>query len=41
VDFRLEHNRDRYSCDHFVEPKLRLGDIKEQHLVQLEASQKP
>lgn len=34
----LEHNGDLYSCDHFVEPKFRLGNIKEDHLVQLVAS---
>jgi uncharacterized protein len=34
----LEHNGDVYSCDHFVEPRYRLGNIKEQHLVQLIAS---
>ncbi|HWB86584.1 MAG TPA: anaerobic sulfatase maturase [Bryobacteraceae bacterium] len=34
----LEHNGDLYSCDHFVEPRFRLGNIKEQHLVQLVAS---
>ena len=34
----LEHNGDLYSCDHFVEPKFFLGNIKEQHLVQLVAS---
>jgi uncharacterized protein len=36
----LEHNGDLYSCDHFVEPKYFLGNIKEQHLVQLVASDK-
>ena len=34
----LEHNGDLYSCDHFVEPGFRLGNIKENHLVQLVAS---
>jgi uncharacterized protein len=34
----LEHNGDLYSCDHFVEPKFLLGNIKKQHLVQLVAS---
>ena len=33
----LEHNGDLYSCDHFVEPRFRLGNIKEQHLLQLVA----
>lgn len=36
----LEHNGDLYSCDHFVEPRFRLGNIKEQHLVQLIASER-
>ena len=36
----LEHNGDVYSCDHFVEPKFLLGNIKNQHLVQLVASDK-
>jgi uncharacterized protein len=31
----LEHNGDVYSCDHFVEPKYKLGNIQETHLVQL------
>jgi uncharacterized protein len=34
----LEHNGDLYSCDHFVEPKFRLGNIKQQHMAQLVAS---
>jgi len=34
----LEHNGDLYSCDHYVEPKFLLGNIKDQHLVQLVAS---
>jgi uncharacterized protein len=34
----LEHNGDVYSCDHFVEPRFRLGNIREEHLVQLIAS---
>jgi uncharacterized protein len=34
----LEHNGDVYSCDHFVEPRFRLGNIHEQHLLQLVAS---
>ena len=29
----LEHNGDLHSCNHFVEPKFLLGNIKEQHLV--------
>ena len=31
----LEHNGDVYSCDHFVEPRYRLGNIAERHLVDL------
>ena len=34
----LEHNGDLYSCDHFVEPKFLLGNIKDQHLLELVAS---
>jgi uncharacterized protein len=34
----LEHNGDLYSCDHFVEPKFRLGNIKDQHMIELVAS---
>jgi uncharacterized protein len=34
----LEHNGDLYSCDHYVEPKFRLGNIKEHHMVELVAS---
>ncbi len=34
----LEHNGDLYSCDHYVEPKYRLGNIKEAHLLTLVAS---
>jgi uncharacterized protein len=35
----LEHTGDVYSCDHFVEPRHRLGNIREQHLVQLISSE--
>ena len=34
----LEHNGDLYSCDHFVEPKYLLGNIKEEHMLDLVAS---
>jgi uncharacterized protein len=34
----LEHNGDLYSCDHFVEPNYRLGNIKDQHMIELVAS---
>jgi uncharacterized protein len=36
----LEHNGDLYSCDHFVEPEYKLGNIKETHLIELVGSQK-
>ena len=31
----MEHNGDLYSCDHYVEPKHRLGNILETHMLQL------
>jgi uncharacterized protein len=31
----LEHTGDLYSCDHFVEPAYKLGNIKEKHLLEL------
>jgi uncharacterized protein len=34
----LEHTGDVYSCDHFVEPTHRLGNIKQLHLVELATS---
>ena len=34
----MEHNGDLYSCDHFVEPRFRLGNIKETHLLDMVAS---
>jgi uncharacterized protein len=34
----LEHNGDLYSCDHFVEPKYFLGNIKEEHMLSLVGS---
>ncbi len=36
----LEHNGDLYSCDHFVEPKYLLGNIKQKHMIELVASDK-
>jgi uncharacterized protein len=36
----LEHNGDLYSCDHFVEPAYRLGNILETTLRDLVASQR-
>ncbi len=34
----VEHNGDLYSCDHFVEPEHRLGNIMQTHMVDLLAS---
>ena len=34
----MEHNGDLYSCDHFVEPEFRLGNILETHMIELVAS---
>ncbi len=34
----LESNGDLYSCDHFVEPRYRLGNIHETHMQELVAS---
>jgi uncharacterized protein len=36
----LEHNGDLYSCDHFVEPNYRLGNIRDEHMIELVASPK-
>jgi len=36
----LEHNGDLYSCDHFVEPAFRLGNVTEQPLRVLAASER-
>ena len=35
----LEHNGDIYSCDHFVEPKYLLGNIRKVHMLQLVTSE--
>jgi uncharacterized protein len=35
----LEHNGDLYSCDHFVEPKYKLGNIKETSMLELVGSE--
>jgi uncharacterized protein len=35
----LEHTGDLYSCDHFVEPRYKLGNIREHHMLELVASQ--
>jgi uncharacterized protein len=34
----LEYNGDLYSCDHFVEPRFRLGNIHQTHMLKLVAS---
>jgi uncharacterized protein len=34
----LEHNGDLYACDHFVEPKFKLGNINLTHMIELVAS---
>jgi uncharacterized protein len=34
----LEHNGDLYSCDHFVEPRFKLGNIHKVHMLRLVAS---
>ena len=36
----LEHTGDLYSCDHFVEPAYRLGNIKQTPMLELVASQR-
>ena len=34
----IEHNGDLYSCDHFVTPQNKLGNIKEKHMLELVSS---
>ena len=34
----IEHNGDLYSCDHFVEPAYKLGNILETPMIELVAS---
>ena len=36
----LEHNGDLYACDHFVEPRHRLGSIRDASLIEMVASEK-
>jgi uncharacterized protein len=36
----MEHTGDVYSCDHFVEPRFKLGNIRETHMLELVASQR-
>ena len=35
----MEHNGDLYSCDHFVEPKFKLGNIRQDMMIELVASE--
>jgi uncharacterized protein len=35
----IEHNGDLYSCDHFVEPDYMLGNIKDEHMLQMVVSE--
>lgn len=34
----IEHNGDLYACDHFVEPNYLLGNIQQQHMIELVSS---
>ena len=34
----LEHTGDLYSCDHFVEPDFKLGNIRQTHMADLVAT---
>jgi uncharacterized protein len=34
----IEHTGDLYSCDHFVEPAFKLGNIKDKHMIELISS---
>jgi uncharacterized protein len=36
----MEHNGDLYACDHFVEPRYKLGNIAEISMIELVASEK-
>jgi uncharacterized protein len=36
----LEHNGDLYSCDHFVEPKHLVGNIRSAHMLELVNSER-
>jgi uncharacterized protein len=35
----IEHNGDLYACDHFVEPNYHLGNIQDEHMIELVASE--
>ncbi len=39
LELALEHNGDLYACDHFVEPRYRLGNIMETPLTEMVASE--
>ncbi|UCG24011.1 MAG: SPASM domain-containing protein, partial [Chloroflexota bacterium] len=34
----IEHNGDLYACDHFVEPDFFLGNIQQEHMIEMVAS---
>jgi uncharacterized protein len=34
----VEHNGDLYSCDHFVTPEYKLGNIGQKHMIELVSS---
>src|SRR5690242_9801833 len=36
----LEHTGDLYCCDHFVEPRYRLGNIRDTHMLELVGSER-
>jgi uncharacterized protein len=40
VALALEHTGDLYSCDHFVEPRYKLGNIRMTHMLELISSPK-
>ena len=40
LQLAIEHTGDMYSCDHFVEPRHLLGNIKQEHMITLVASDK-
>ena len=35
----IEHNGDLYACDHFVEPNYHLGNIQDEHMIELVSSE--
>jgi uncharacterized protein len=39
IGLALEHNGDLYSCDHFVEPDYLLGNIQQEHMIELVSSE--